>query len=132
MRHPITTSFLALTTSILLVAPVSAEEAAKKTILDTNLPEVRFQQIALKDCINFLTDISGAKLQVDWKAFKAQKITEKTPVSLDVKDKKLSEVLTALFVAAGVKSDPQFTVKEKNVSIKPGKAAATTKPARDQ
>jgi hypothetical protein len=132
MRHPTTASVLGLLLSCLLITPAFAEDPAKPTILDTNLPEVRFQQIALKDALDFLKDISGATFQVDWKAFKAQKLTEKAPVSVDAKNKKLSEVLTQLFVAAGANSDPQLTAKEKKVSIKPGKQSATTKPAADQ
>ncbi|HEX8524823.1 MAG TPA: hypothetical protein VF669_21405 [Tepidisphaeraceae bacterium] len=104
---------------LLYAAPLLAEE--KQTILDKSLPELKLEKISVKDALDFMKEISGASFEVDWKAFKNQKVTEKSVVSVQIKNEKLSEVLRKIFVSAGATHDPVLAVKkEKIVTIKPG------------
>src|SRR3982751_5490021 len=53
-----------------MAAPSQAQATANQA-LNRLLPEVKFQGQTLKDCIDFLRDISGANLHVNWRALEA-------------------------------------------------------------
>lgn len=59
---------------------------ASRQILEKKLPELRMQQTALKDIFRFLTDVIGAKFEIDWPALRAVDVTEKTTLTIAGQD----------------------------------------------
>ncbi len=53
-----------------------------KRALDRPLPELRFNAAGLSDCIDFLSDATGANIDVDWRALDAAKVEKDTPITL--------------------------------------------------
>ena len=60
---------------------------------DRTLPEINFGGQALSDVIDFLRDVSGLKIQVDWPALERAGIAKTAPVNARLKDLKSSTVL---------------------------------------
>lgn len=89
-----------------LVCGVSAVPAfgvsAARRQLSTTLPEVNFSGVALNDAIDFLRDVSGANLIVNWKALEEAGVTRDTPVTVRLRSISLRKALeTVLDEAAG-------------------------------
>jgi hypothetical protein len=70
--------------------------------LDRPIPEIRFTGNSFSDCIDFLTDATGANIVVDWKALEAAKVTKDTPITLRLSTSiRLRKVLTLMLDQAG-------------------------------
>src|SRR5689334_18811856 len=50
--------------------------------LAQRLPELRFQGVTLGDAIEFMRDVSGANIAVNWKALEGAGVNRDTPVNL--------------------------------------------------
>jgi len=74
----------------------------KKTqdLLDRKLPEVRFDTVGFADVIDFLRDVTGANIFVNWKALERADIDRNVPVSARLRDIKFSKVLDTVLKAA--------------------------------
>ena len=73
------------------------EDSALQAQLNRHLPEVRFNANALTDVIDFLRDVSGANIYVDWKALEAANIAKDAPVTARLRDVKFSKALEVIF-----------------------------------
>jgi hypothetical protein len=60
---------------------------------DRMLPEINFGGQALSDVIDFLKDVSGLKIEVDWTALEKAGIAKDAPVMVKVRDVKFSTAL---------------------------------------
>ena len=47
--------------------PLSAAEASARRALDRSLPELKFDNITLGDAMDFLRDVSGVNIHVNWR-----------------------------------------------------------------
>ena len=65
------------------------------------LPELSFNAVGLTDVLEFLGDISGTKIEVDWKALEAAGVGRNTPITLHLQNVKFSKALDATLEAAG-------------------------------
>jgi hypothetical protein len=86
----------------------AARERAKlpvdqNAVLDGRLPEVNLKQVPLDDTLAFLRDVSGLHLLLDWDDLRAAGLQRRTPVTLELKNATVREVLYALLVSAGAK-----------------------------
>jgi beta-lactamase regulating signal transducer with metallopeptidase domain len=79
----------------------AAHDAATQAILDRRLPEVRFDAVGLSDVVDFLRDVTGASIFVNWKAINAAGIEKSAPVSARMRDIKFSKALTTLLADVG-------------------------------
>jgi type II secretory pathway component GspD/PulD (secretin) len=89
------------------------------------LPEVNFDGTALRDVVDFIRDVSGADIVVEWTALEKAKIGPDAPVTLRMKNVPLDQVLRLILdSAAGDKAVPDFEVKGNviTVSVAPGTA----------
>jgi hypothetical protein len=64
------------------------------------LPEVRFNANKFGDSIDFLRDVAGASLYVDWNAIESAGVKRDTPITLLVRNVPLREVLRLLIDTA--------------------------------
>src|SRR6266568_2628916 len=62
-------------------AAKNAANAQTRAQLDRVLPAVNFTNVTLKDAIDFLRDVSGSNIHVNWKAIEAAGITQDTPIT---------------------------------------------------
>src|SRR5258706_11387111 len=83
-------------------AASGSQQAAANASLNRLLPEVKFQGSTLKDCFEFLRDVSGANIHVNWRALEAAGVTGDTPVNVRLREVSLRKVLTVLLNESGV------------------------------
>jgi hypothetical protein len=69
--------------------------------LAKQLPELRFDQIGFSDVVDFLRDVTGANIQVDWASLEKVKVDRNAPVSARLRDVKLSKVLDVFLADVG-------------------------------
>lgn len=76
---------------------------ARRSALDQVLPEVRFTNVALKDALEFLRDVTGANIHVNWKAIEAAGVAQDTNVNMRLREVPMRKALTLLLneAAAG-------------------------------
>jgi type II secretory pathway component GspD/PulD (secretin)/tetratricopeptide (TPR) repeat protein len=80
---------------------INAADQATAAILDKNLPEIRFQDVAFADVVDFLRDTTQANIFVNWKALEAQGIDRNAPVSTRLRNVKFSKVLRTILESIG-------------------------------
>jgi len=80
---------------------VGREDRAVAAQLDRNLPEVAFDQVGFSDVIDFLRDVSGANLFVNWKSLEAAGIDRNTPVTARLHNVKVSKALNVILDSVG-------------------------------
>ena len=88
--------------------PAATQPARKKSNaevrngLDRQLPKVQFQA-SLSDAIDFMRDVTGLPIDVQWDKLKAVGISEKTPVTVNLPQSKMRDILTAILTSAAGK-----------------------------
>jgi hypothetical protein len=91
----------------------AVEEAAVDRQLDRKLPEINFGGQQLVDVMDFLCDVSGANIYVDWKRMEESGIRKDTAVSLRLKDVQFRAALNSLLaLVSNDKGKAQFSVDE--------------------
>jgi hypothetical protein len=79
----------------------SAEDRQVAALLARRVPELNFDAVALTDVIDFLRDVSGANVFVDWGALEGAGIERNTPVSARVRNVPFSNALDLVLASAG-------------------------------
>ncbi len=86
--------------------------------LDRRLPEVRFDGVALTDVIDFMRDITGANIFVNWRALEAAGVDKNAPVTARLRDVKFSKALsTILQDVGGTTARLTYTIDEGVITI---------------
>jgi hypothetical protein len=95
--------------SLLRAAPAGRTGGKRDTIdrvvqarLDWELPTLRFDDVAFSDAADFLRDVSGSKIDVNWNAIDAAGIQRGTPIRLHVGNRKFSMLLAKVLDSVGV------------------------------
>ena len=84
---------------IVAIAPVDPQSVPApvdpkiQAALDKQLPEAKFDNVPLSDVVDFLRDVTGANLVVQWKRLEQAGVARDTPVTLRVQDVALKDVL---------------------------------------
>ena len=68
--------------------------------LDRSLPEMKFTGVTFGEAIDFLRDVSGLNIHVNWKALEPQNVTADTPVNIRVRAVSMRKVLNLLLSEA--------------------------------
>ena len=100
-------------------AEFSAEAASRsaEAQLQRVLPQVSFKAVSLSDCVDFLRDVTGLNIFVDWKNLERAGINQRTPITLDMRKSTAEQVLNRLLQQAGTKSKLDFDLDEGVVQI---------------
>ena len=96
-------------------------DQAVQAVLDRRLPEVKFDNVGFSDVIDFLRDITGANIFVNWRAMEAAAIDKNAPVTARLRDVKFSKALDIILSDVGggtVKLG--YTVDEGVITISTG------------
>ena len=72
------------------------DNQAVQAQLDRRLPELNFSGQGLADVIDFLRDVSGSNIVVNWRALETVGITKDAPVTARMKDIRLSKALNTI------------------------------------
>lgn len=75
----------------------NTEDQALQALLDRRLPELRFNANGFSDVIDFLRDVTGANIYVDWPALERASISRDAPVTARLRDIKFSKALELIF-----------------------------------
>lgn len=76
-------------------------DRAVQAQLDRQLPELTFDAVGFSDVIDFLRDVSGANLFVNWKSLEAAGIDRNTPVSARLRNIKFSKAMSIILDSVG-------------------------------
>jgi beta-lactamase regulating signal transducer with metallopeptidase domain len=100
----------------------AAEKRAKEDIaiidrLDRRLPEINFDGVGLSDVVDFLRDVSGANIFVNWKALEAAGVDRTAPVSARLRDIKFAKALTVLLDSVQAREPLGYHVEDGVITI---------------
>ena len=96
----------------------SGGDSSATAVLEKELPEIRFQDVAFSDVIDFLRDATQANIFVNWRALEAASIDRSAPVTTRLRNVKFSKVLSTILAAVGDQNTPlSYTVDEGVITI---------------
>jgi hypothetical protein len=92
---------LAIVVVGLTVAAVAVPAvAAPRTSLDRVLPEMKFTGVTFGDAVDFVRDVAGVNIHVNWKALEQENVSADTPVNIRLRSVTLRKVLSLLLSEA--------------------------------
>jgi type II secretory pathway component GspD/PulD (secretin)/tetratricopeptide (TPR) repeat protein len=77
------------------------EDRAVQAQLDRALPELTFDGVGFSDVIDFLRDVSGANIFVNWKSLEGAGVDRNAPVSAKLRNVKFSKALNIILDSVG-------------------------------
>jgi beta-lactamase regulating signal transducer with metallopeptidase domain len=85
-----------------------------QALLKKRLPELHFDAIALSDVIDFLRDITGANIYVNWRALEAAGIDRNTPISMRLRDVPFEQAMNQIVrdLSADGKSKAEYATDD--------------------
>jgi hypothetical protein len=96
------TPFCVLVVGLLVCfIPAAPASAGIRQQLNTTLPEVNFSGVGLTDAIDFLRDVSGANIAVNWKALEEAGVAKDTPVNVRLRRVSLRKAMEMVLSEAG-------------------------------
>jgi hypothetical protein len=87
-------------------AVADAAVAAGSDALTRALPEIAFSDVPLPDCVDFLGDVSGKPLLVDWKSLEDAGIPRSASVSMTVSRLRVYEAIRLILHSLNVRDRP--------------------------
>jgi hypothetical protein len=96
----LTIAFLLCSGLMLCVAPMTASAGPVSRQIDRTLPEMKFTGVTFGEAIDFLRDVSGLNMHVNWKALAEQNVTPDTPVNIRLRAVSMRKVLNLLLSEA--------------------------------
>jgi uncharacterized membrane protein YgcG len=85
---------------LLLPALTARADVNARTSLDRDTPAVKLDAVTFKDALDFVQDLSGANLHVNWAALQAAGVTKDAVVDVHVRGVPLRKVLTLILSEA--------------------------------
>jgi hypothetical protein len=95
----------------------SSAEVAAKRALNVTLPELRFDNVTLGDAIDFLRDVSGTNIHVNWGAMETIGIGRDTTINVRLRSVTLRKVLRTMLTEAGTGNLLTFYIDENVIEI---------------
>ncbi len=89
--------FLAIVLCPVLIA---RGESSARLALDRDTPAIKLDSVAFKDALDFVQDLSGANLHVNWAALQAAGVTKDAVVDLHLRGVPLRKVLNLILSEA--------------------------------
>lgn len=92
-------------------------QAAPRTALDRVLPEMKFTGVTFGDAIDFVRDVAGVNIHVNWKALEQANVTADTPVNIRLRSVPLRKMLNLLLTEASGSDTLTYFVDDGVVEI---------------
>lgn len=87
--------------TLLCAGDVRAQNVSVKAVLNSRLPDLRFENISLGDAMDFLRDVSGANIHVNWRAIEELGIGKDTVINVRLRSVTMRKVLQLVLSEAG-------------------------------
>ena len=122
LRYPTDWPDISATREATMAAEGSGGGPADRAVqaqLDRKLPEVKFDAVSLSDVIDFLRDVSGLNVFVNWKSLEAAGVERNTPVTAQLHDVKFSKALNIILAQSvgGGQTKLGYTLDEGVITI---------------
>jgi hypothetical protein len=75
--------------------------SSARAALSGRIPAAKLDNVPLEDAIDFLRDVAGVNINVDWKSLAAANITKETQINLNLHDVSAAKVLALVLSQAG-------------------------------
>lgn len=98
------------------VAPDKLDEPSR-TLLDRPIPEVKFNKVALRDAVDFMKDVSGAPVDVDWKALDAAGVDRNAEVTLRLRAVTFGQAMRLILLSVTEKTALHLSAKDGKIQI---------------
>jgi hypothetical protein len=85
-------------------------DRAVQAYLDRYWPPITFDNVSLSDVFDFMRDVSGANLDVNWKALAADGISPNQTIRLQLRPMRFSDALALVVDSAGIAYSPDRSV----------------------
>ena len=85
--------------------------------LSTQLPELKFQGVTFSDALDFLRDVSGANITVNWKALEAAGVTRDAQVNLHLNGVSLRKAMDLLLTEAAAGDTVTYVVDQGVIEV---------------
>jgi hypothetical protein len=82
-------------------ADTASSNRAQRSAFGQVLPEVKFENVALKDALEFIRDVSSANIHVNWRAIEIAGVSQDTNVNMHLRNVSLRKTLDLLLSEAG-------------------------------
>ena len=110
-------ALLVLIVSVSIWSPTARGDRAINQALSSRLPELKFQGVTFGDALDFLRDVSGANITVNWKALEAAGITKDNPINLHLTGIGLRKALDMVLTEASGGDTITYTVDQGVIEI---------------
>jgi hypothetical protein len=105
IRFALMAAALGLSAAVPLSFPATASadssDHAQRAAFGQVLPEVKFENVALKDALEFIRDVSNANIHVNWRAIEIAGVSQDTNVNMHLRNVTLRKTLDLLLSEAG-------------------------------
>lgn len=107
------------------------EDRATQAQLDRSLPELSFEGVGFGDVVDFLRDVSGANIFVNWKSLEAANIDRTAPVTLKLRNVKFAKALNLILAnVSGGATKLGYTIDDGVITISTADDLANNKLTR--
>lgn len=115
-RTALTLAALGLSVLVTATIPARAEGVVSQQ-LSTRLPELNFQGVTLADAIDFMRDVSGANITVNWKALEAAGVTRDAQINLHLNGITLHKAMEMVLTEASGGDTLSYVVDQGVIEI---------------
>ena len=95
------------------------DDPVAKAALDKPVPEIKAKHIPTSDVVDFLRDVTGANMFVDWRGLQAAGVKRTTPVTLRAHDVTLSDALLLIIETIQEDAPLEVTAESGVIAIAP-------------
>jgi hypothetical protein len=85
--------------------------------LSRKLPQVVFSAVALEDAVDYLREVTGANIHVNWRALELMNVTKQTPISVKLADVSMRRVLKSVLDETGAGEQLTYYIDEGVIEI---------------
>src|SRR4051812_49004325 len=113
------TAIVSIAATLLCISFVEArfEDPTPNEALKKSLPQIDFHGVSIAKAINFLCEITKARIEVDWDALKSAGVTKEDPVELSMTNKTLAEAIDAVLARSGAKEKLAYRIDGEVIRI---------------
>jgi hypothetical protein len=100
-----------------LAAGEASARVTARALLERRLPAADLTNVPLGDALDFLRDVAGVNITVDWNALQAVNITRNTQINLNLHDVTAAKVLSLILEEAAPGDVLTYSIDENVVEI---------------
>jgi hypothetical protein len=97
--------------------PAPAAISAARKSLNSTLPELRFDNVTLGDAFDFLRDVSGANIHVNWKALEEIGVGKEATINVRLRTVTLRKVLNLVLSEASSSNLLTFYIDDNIIEV---------------